>query len=151
VSSIGCCCHDLMRPIVVSRRCFISILHPSCRRVCGGGRRFFRWPSRGVYHRCYRVHSCQGSYQSAFQRFPSESIPPHHVKVCIHSHPWRSHLLHYLSIIRRSLCNPKKPHGAMECLPTYRPSHSYPFQRLNAPLLLRYPLLRQHDVMPVQF
>jgi hypothetical protein len=29
--------------IVVSRRCFIcqqlSILHPSCRRVCGGGRR----------------------------------------------------------------------------------------------------------------
>jgi hypothetical protein len=30
--------------IVVSRRCFISlqlsILHPSCRRVCGGVRRF---------------------------------------------------------------------------------------------------------------
>jgi phage-related holin len=27
--------------IVVSRSCFNSILHPSCRRVCGGGRRFF--------------------------------------------------------------------------------------------------------------
>ena len=26
-----------MDAIVVSRRCFISILHPSCRRVCGGG------------------------------------------------------------------------------------------------------------------
>ena len=33
--------------IVVSRRCFIflqlSILHPSCRRVCGGGWRFLEW------------------------------------------------------------------------------------------------------------
>jgi hypothetical protein len=35
---------DSTAAIIVSRRCFIclqlSILHPSCRRVCGGGRRF---------------------------------------------------------------------------------------------------------------
>jgi len=43
--------------IVVIRRCFISlqlsILHPSCRRVCGGVRRFWcvfsRWPDSAVF------------------------------------------------------------------------------------------------------
>ena len=50
VSGVGDDCCDSPHPtrstaaIVVSSSCFIllqlSILHPSCRRVCGGGRRF---------------------------------------------------------------------------------------------------------------
>ena len=46
--------------IVVIRRCFISIHYPSCRRVCGGGRRFLfdstGWPNLAVFCRFHSSH-----------------------------------------------------------------------------------------------
>ena len=60
--------------IVVSRRCFISlqlsILHPSCRRVCGGGRRFHLAPNLAVFCHTSPSHSHPHLHRLAVRRFP---------------------------------------------------------------------------------
>ena len=79
--------------IVVSRRCFIylqlSILYPSCRRVCGGGLRF-RYVSKGwpnlalcCQYICL-LYSPPHLRRLAVRRFPCDCYKPPNAKESVH-------------------------------------------------------------------